>query len=74
MDWSLQRPVFPAHPSRTTMDKKAQKRIEMLRKKVNDIQQRLAGARKQMDDPSEVAQLESELAAAQQEIEKLKQA
>jgi peptidoglycan hydrolase CwlO-like protein len=56
------------------MDKKAQKRIEMLRKKVNDIQQRLAGARKQMDDPSEVAQLEKELAAAQQEIEKLKSA
>jgi peptidoglycan hydrolase CwlO-like protein len=56
------------------MDKKAQKRIEMLRKKVNDIQQRLAGARKQMDDPSEVAQLEKELTAAQQEIEKLKSA
>jgi peptidoglycan hydrolase CwlO-like protein len=56
------------------MDKKAKKRIDLLRKKVNDIQQRLAGARKQMDDPSEVAQLESELAAAQQEIEKLKQA
>jgi peptidoglycan hydrolase CwlO-like protein len=54
------------------MDKKAQKRIEILRKKVNDIQQRLAGARKQMDDPSEVTQLESELTAAQREIEKLK--
>ncbi len=26
------------------MEKKAQKRIELLRKKVNDIQQRLAGA------------------------------
>src|SRR6185369_13380624 len=54
------------------MDKKAQKRIELLRKKINDIQQRLAGARKQMDDPSEVEQLESELAAAKAEIEKLK--
>jgi hypothetical protein len=54
------------------MDKKAKKRIELLRKKINDIQQRLAGARKQMDDPGEVAQLESELAAAQLEIEKLK--
>jgi hypothetical protein len=56
------------------MDKKAKKRIELLRKKIADIQQRLAGARKQMDDPGEVAQLEQELAAAQQEIEKLKSA
>jgi hypothetical protein len=55
------------------MDKKAKKRIELLHKKTSDLQQRLAGARKQMDDPSEVAQLEAELAAAQQEIEKLKQ-
>ena len=55
------------------MDKKAKKRIELLHKKIDDIQQRLAGARKQMDDPGEVSQLESELAAAQQEIEKLKQ-
>jgi hypothetical protein len=54
------------------MDKKAKKRIDLLNKKVADIRQRLAGARKQMDDPGEVAQLESELAAAQQEIEKLK--
>jgi hypothetical protein len=54
------------------MDKKAKKRIELLHKKIHDVQQRLAGARKQMDDPHEVAQLESELAAAQQEIEKLK--
>lgn len=54
------------------MDKKAQKRIELLRKKINDVQQRLAGARKQMDDPEEVGQLEKELAAAKAEIEKLK--
>jgi hypothetical protein len=56
------------------MDKKAKKRIDLLNKKMGDIRQRLAGARKQMDDPQEVKQLESELAAAQQEIEKLKQA
>jgi hypothetical protein len=54
------------------MDKKAKKRVELLHKKINDLQQRLAGARKQMDDPQEVAQLESELSAAQSEIEKLK--
>jgi hypothetical protein len=55
------------------MDKKAEKRIELLRKKVGDLQQRLAGARKQMDDPDEVRQLETDLAAAKDEIEKLKQ-
>jgi peptidoglycan hydrolase CwlO-like protein len=54
------------------MDKKAQKRLELLRKKINDTQQRLAGARKQLDDPSEVQQLEAEIAAAKAEIEKLK--
>jgi hypothetical protein len=54
------------------MDKKAKKRIELLRKKLADLQQRLAGAKQQMDDPGEVRQLEAEIAAAQQEIEKLK--
>jgi hypothetical protein len=54
------------------MDKKAKKRIDLLHKKIADIQQRLAGARKQMDDPDEVRQLEVDLAAAQQELEKLK--
>ncbi len=54
------------------MDKKAQKRIDLLNKKMKDIQQRLAGARKQMDDPGEVRQLEADLAAAKAEVEKLK--
>lgn len=54
------------------MDKKAKKRIDLLRKKIGELQQRLAGAKKQMDDPSEVRQLESEIAAANAEIEKLK--
>jgi hypothetical protein len=55
------------------MDKKAKKRIELLRKKISDLQPRLAGAKKQMDDPEEVRKLEAELAAAQAEVEKLKQ-
>lgn len=54
------------------MDKKAKKRIEVLRKKVTQLQQRLAGAKEQMDDPEEVRQYESQIAEAQQEIEKLK--
>jgi predicted nucleic acid-binding Zn-ribbon protein len=54
------------------MDKKAKKRIDLLNKKMADIQQRLAGARKQMDDPTEVRQLEADLAAAKAEVERLK--
>ena len=42
------------------MDKKAQKRIDILRKKISELQPRLAGARKQMDDPDEVRKLEVE--------------
>ncbi len=60
-------------PETSTMDKKSKKRIDLLHKKINDIQQRLAGARKQMDDAHEVQQLETELAAAKTELEKLKQ-
>jgi hypothetical protein len=54
------------------MDKKAKKRIDLLNKKVADLNQRLAGARKQMDDASEVRQLEADLSAAKQELEKIK--
>ena len=54
------------------MDKKAKKRIEMLRKKIGELQPRLAGAKQQMDDPREVKQLEEQIAAAKEEIEKLK--
>ena len=54
------------------MDKKAEKRIAILRKKIAELQPRLAGAKKQMDDPDEVRRLEAEMSAAQAEIEKLK--
>ena len=54
------------------MNKKAKKRIEILRKKVRDLQPRLAGAKQKMDDPQEVEQFAQQIAAAQQEIAKLK--
>jgi predicted nucleic acid-binding Zn-ribbon protein len=56
------------------MDKKAKKRIEVLRKKIADLQPRLAGAKKQMDEPDEVRRLEADMAAAQAEIQKLQDA
>jgi hypothetical protein len=54
------------------MDKKAKKRIEVLRKRITKLQMLLNAAREQMDDPSEVKQLEADMAAAHEEVEKLK--
>lgn len=52
-------------------NKKQKKQLELARKKRNDLQQRLAGARKQVDDPTEVKTLEAELAKVEAEIKKL---
>lgn len=54
------------------MDKKTKKRIEVLRKKLPQLQQMLAGAKEQPDDPEEPARLQAELDAAKAEIHKLK--
>ena len=54
------------------MDKKAKKRIEVLRVRLQNLQRQLAGSKKQMDDAAEVARLEKEVAAAQEELDKLK--
>ena len=45
----------------------------MLHQKIAKLQQLLAGAKKQPDDPAEVPRLEHELAAAHDELAKLKQ-
>jgi peptidoglycan hydrolase CwlO-like protein len=54
------------------MDKKGKKRLEVLRKKVTQLQQQLSGATRQMDDAEEVTRLKKELATAEAEIEKIK--
>jgi hypothetical protein len=56
------------------MDKKAKKRVEVLRKKLEHLQQLLNGAKQQMDDPQEVRKLEADIAAARAEITSLKDA
>jgi hypothetical protein len=56
------------------VDKKAKKRIEVLRTRLTKSQQQLAGAKKQMDDPADVARLEKEIAEINAELEKLKSA
>ncbi len=54
------------------MDKKAKKKLEVLRKKTQTLQQQIAGAKQQMDDPDEVSRLEAELASVKEQIEELK--
>jgi len=54
------------------MDKKDKKRMEVLQQKIAKLQQLLAGAKKQPDDPAEVPQLEQDLAAAHAELTSLK--
>ena len=54
------------------MDKKAKKRTDVLRTRLQKTQQQLAGARKQMDEPAEVSRLEKEVAEINAELEKLK--
>ena len=54
------------------MDKKAKKRVDVLSKKIKQLQQRLNGAKQQMDDPDEVKQLEEQIAAAKTEMAELK--
>ncbi len=56
------------------MDKKAKKKIDVLRKRIAKLRQQLAGATEQMDDPDEVRLLKDNIAAAEAEIEKLKDA
>jgi DNA-binding FrmR family transcriptional regulator len=54
------------------MDKKVKKKQDVLRQRLQKLQQQLAGARKQLDDPDEVQRLERDIAAANADLEKLK--
>ena len=56
-----------------TMDKKQKKRIEVLQQKILKLQQLLAAAKRQPDDPADVPRLEKELSAAHAEMASLKQ-
>jgi hypothetical protein len=54
------------------MDGKAKKRLEVIRTKLHTLKQRLAGAKKQEDEPGEVQKLEQEIAALEAEATKLR--
>ncbi len=54
------------------MDTKAKKRLEVINKKLQQLRPRLAGAKKQNDDPEELRALEKEVQMLEQEAEKLR--
>lgn len=54
------------------MDKKAKKRVEVLRKKIAQLQLLLAAAKQQPDDPEEPARIQAEIDAAKAEVTELK--
>ena len=55
------------------MDKKQKKRMDVVQQKVQKLQQLLAAAKKQPDDPTEIPRIEAELVALHEELTKLKQ-
>jgi len=55
------------------MDTKAKKRIEVLQPKLQKLRQQLAGAKRQPDEPGDIARLESEVAAVEKELRELKE-
>lgn len=54
------------------MDKKAKKRLEVLRDRLQQRRTVLANARRQNDDPAETTRLEEEVAELEREIVRLK--
>jgi len=54
------------------VDKKSKKRLDVINKKLQTLRPRLAGSREQADDPSELKQLEDEIAKLQAEAAEIK--
>ena len=55
------------------MDKKIKKKTNVLQQRIQALQQKLAGAKKQPDDQNELKSLEQQLAAAEAELAKIKE-
>lgn len=55
------------------MDKKAKKRLDVINKKLQTLRSQLAGSKAQADDPSELQQLEDEIAKLEAEAKELKE-
>lgn len=54
------------------LNKKQKKQIDVARKKLTTLQQRLSAAKSQPDDPNEPARLQKEIGELEAEIEKIK--
>jgi hypothetical protein len=54
------------------MDGRAKKRLEVIKQKLQLLRQKLAGAKRQDDEPGEVRRLEQEIAALEAEAAKLR--
>ncbi len=55
------------------MNRKTKKKLDILSRKLQTLRQRLAGARRQTDDPDEVERLSTEVAAVEAEMKRLKE-
>jgi len=55
------------------MNKKQKKQLDLAHKKLTSLQQLLAAAKKQIDDPAEVRDLERQIKAVEEQIEKIQQ-
>ncbi|NQT13834.1 MAG: hypothetical protein HQ582_13860 [Planctomycetes bacterium] len=55
------------------MDKKSKKKTQALNQRIQKLHQQLAGARKQADEPGEIAALEQQIAEAEAQVAKLKE-
>ncbi len=56
------------------MNKKDKKKMDTLKKRIQKLEQQLAGAKKQADEPEEISRLGDEIAKARAELEQLKSA
>ena len=56
------------------MDKKVKKKSHVLQQRIQTLRQQLAGMKKQMDDQAELRLVEQQLAAAEAELAKIKDA
>lgn len=54
------------------MDKKAKKRYDVIKKKLDQLRQQLAGAKQQPDDPDEAIQLQAEIGRLEAEATSLR--
>lgn len=53
------------------LNKKQKKQIDIARKKLGELRQRLAGSKKQADDPEETRRLQEEIKTLETQVEKI---